>query len=428
MPDEDKVQNLQDKLYAAAKSDPKRRFHSLRDKVYRRDVLERAWKEVAENRGAPGPNGETIQDIRGKGVVEFLDELHEDLKAGTYKTGPVLRVFIPKASGGTRPLGIPNVRDRVAQAAVKLVIEPIFEADFKSFSYGYRPNKSAVEASKEVNKWLNFGKEYVLDADIEHCFDEIPHGKLMKAVARRISDGYILKLIKMWLSAPVLINGTLHKVKKGTPQGGVISPLLANIYLHQIDDEWERRGMNNGFGPDGQLVRYADDIVVLSKKPVDKVARTLCWILADLGLQLSEKKTRIVKAEEGFDFLGFRFIRRYSRKYRKRRTYYFPSPESVKRIKETIREYAGNNMRHVIPVDVVRKLNSAVKGWRNYYRHSHATTAFGIVRRYLAVRFVRFLRRRKSKSGIGRYRDHSDVELIEKYGLALRHGTATRIR
>lgn len=420
---EDKVRRFQDKLCTIAKSDPKRRFHSLRDKVYRRDVMEKAWGAVKENRGAPGPDGVTIREIEQRGVAGFLDELQTELKEKTYRPGPVLRVNISKPSGGTRLLGIPNVRDRVVQAATKLVIEPIFEADFMPFSFGYRPEKSAHDATREVYRWLNFGLENVLDADIEHCFDEIPHDKLMKAVARRISDGYILKLIKMWLKSPVLIDGTLCSAKKGTPQGGVISPLLANIYLHQLDVEWVRRGQTQRVGPNAQMVRYADDIVILSDKPLEGPAKVLCRILAGMGLKLSEKKTRIVRAEDGFNFLGFRFVRKYSKKWAGKKSYYYPSPESVKRIKKEIRERAGRRVLHVPPEDVARTLNSLVVGWRNYFRHSNATRAFAKVRECLLARFRRFLRRRVGKSGIGRYRDLPNEVLIERFGLAVWQGS-----
>jgi len=421
---EDKVRSFQDKLCAAAKSDPKRRFYLLRDKVYRRDVLERAWENVKANRGAPGPDGVTTSEIEESGVDEFLDGLQGELRTKTYRPGPVLRVNIPKSSGGTRPLGIPNVRDRVVQAAVKLVIEPIFEADFLPFSFGYRPGKNAHGATREVYKWLNFGLEHVLDADIEHCFDEIPHDKLMKAVARRIVDGYVLKLIKQWLRSPVLIDGTLCSVKKGTPQGGVISPLLANIYLHQLDVEWVARGMTIRRGPNAQLVRYADDIVVLSDKSLEAPVGVLCEILTDLGLRLSERKTRVVQAEEGFGFLGFRFKRRYMKKHGEKKTYYFPSPESVKRIKAGIREHTANCMLCVLPEEVAGMLNVRVNGWQNYFRYSNAAKAFREVQGYLGWRFRRFLRRRKDRGGIVTSRELTNEELRERFGLALWQGAA----
>ena len=223
------------------------------------DVLECAWQDVKKNKGVSGPDGQSITEIEEQGAEKLLSELFEELRTGTYKPGPVLRVYIPKKNGGKRPLGIPNVRDRIVQAALKDIIEPIFEADFLPFSYGFRPGRSAKDANREIHFWLKRGHHHVLDADIEKCFDEIPHDKLMNAITRRISDKYVLKLIKMWLKSPVLVDGTLQKMKKGTPQGGVISPLLANIYLHQVDTAWLDAGMTRKGGWNAQMVRYADD-------------------------------------------------------------------------------------------------------------------------------------------------------------------------
>ena len=330
----DKVEILQNKLTGIAKDDPKRKFHSLRDKVYRMDFLERAWHDVKTNRGSPGPDGISIPEIEAQGAEQLLLQLQKELRAGNYKPGPILRVYIPKPNGGKRPLGIPNVRDRIVQASVKLLIEPIFEVDFLPCSYGFRPGKSAKGATKEIYKWLNYGHTYILDADIEHCFDEIPHNKLLDAVSRRISDKYVLKLISMWLKSSILENGSLRKIKKGTPQGGVISPLLANIYLDQLDKWWVQQGMTRKSGCDARMVRYADDIVILSSKPTDIPEKTLRRLLSQLELKLSEKKTRFVEAKDGFDFLGFRFVRRLSSKYGKQKTYYFPSPKSVTKAKK----------------------------------------------------------------------------------------------
>ena len=413
----DRVKKLQDGLTDVAKSDPKRRFHSLRDKIYRKDVLERAWQDVRKNKGAPGPDGITVSELEEQGTELLLSELHEELRTKTYRPGPVRRVYVPKPNGGKRPLGIPNVRDRVVQAALKLVIEPIFEVDFLSCSYGFRPGRSAKDATREVYKWLNFGLVNVLDADIEHCFDEIPHDRLLAAVGRRVSDKYVFKLISMWLKSPILENGELRKSRKGTPQGGVISPLLANIYLHQVDQEWVRRGMTRRTGCNAQMVRYADDMVILSNKPLDIPRETLRDILATLGLKLSEAKTHVTKAEGGFEFLGFRFTRRYSPKHKKERTSYFPSPKSVKQVKGRIREIAGNSRLHISPEEVAKQLNLAVAGWCNYFQWSWHRRAFTKVYGYLCGRFQRFLRRRQEKPGFGRYRDFPVSKLQDKYGL-----------
>lgn len=413
----DKVEILQDKLTDIAKSDPKRSFYSLRDKVYRMDFLERAWYEVKKNRGSPGPDGISIPEIEEQGVEHLLLELQEELRTDRYKPGPILRVYLPKPNGGKRPLGIPNIRDRIVQASVKLLIEPIFEADFLPMSYGFRPGKSAKDATKEIYKWLNYGHIYVLDADIEHCFDEIPHDKLLKAVSRRISDKYVLKLISMWLKSSILEDGNYRKVKKGTPQGGVISPLLANIYLDQLDKWWVHQGMTRRSGCNARMVRYADDIVILSSKPTPIPEETLRKLLSLLELNLSEKKTRFVEAKDGFDFLGFRFVRRFSSEYGKPKTYFFPSSKSVAKAKGRIREIAGNDKTHILPEDIAKQLNVAVTGWCNYFQWSWHNPAFTKVYGYLCLRFQRFLRRRQEKSGFGRYRDHPVSEFQTRYGL-----------
>ena len=413
----DKVEILQNKLTDIAESDPKRKFHSLRDKIYRMDFLEKAWYDVKKNRGSPGPDKISIPEIEEQGIEDILLELQEELRTDKYKPGPIKRVYIPKSNGGKRPLGIPNVRDRIVQASVKLLIEPIFEVDFQPSSYGFRPGKSAKDATKEIYKCLNYGHIHVLDADIEHCFDEIPHDKLLKAVSRRISDKYVLKLISMWLKSPILEDGTYRKVKKGTPQGGVISPLLANIYLDQLDKWWIQQGMTRRSGCNARMVRYADDIVILSSKPTPIPEKTLRKLLGLLELKLSEKKTRFVEAEGGFDFLGFRFVRRFSSKYGKSKTYFFPSPKSVTKVKGRIREIAGNDRTHIPPEEIAKQLNVAVSGWCNYFQWSWHNSAFTGVYSYLCFRFLKFLRRRQNKSGFGRYRAHPVSEFQNKYGL-----------
>jgi len=413
----DKVRSLQEKLYVAAKASPTRRFGTIRDRVTQWDVMMQAWEEVRRNRGAPGVDGVTIGAVEEQGVEAFLRELQEQLRDGTYRPLPVRRVMISKRSGGQRALGIPTVRDRIAQAAVKLVIEPIFEADFLPCSYGYRPGRSAQGAAREVQKWLTIGLENVLDADIKSCFDEIPHDRLLSAVARRISDGTILRLVRMWLKSGVLVGGGVESSEKGTPQGGVLSPLLANVYLHQFDAEWKRRELAYRYGADAKLVRYADDIVIMSSHSVRPLVPIVREVLTGMGLTLNEEKSRVVRAEKGFDFLGFRFVCRHSQRYGKRKTYFFPSPDAVKRVKEKVLNRCGNHVLHIEVKDVVWSVNSVLQGWWAYYRCSNASRAFGVVQVYANQRMRRFLRRRKKKTGLGRYRDYTNEYLHKELGL-----------
>ncbi len=414
----DKVRSLQEKLYVAAKASSTRRFGTIRDRVTRWDVMTQAWEEVRRNRGAPGVDGVTIGAVEEQGVEAFLRELQEQLRDGTYRPLPVRRVIISKRSGGQRALGIPTVRDRVAQAAVKLVIEPIFEADFLPCSYGYRPGRNAQGAAREVWKWLDKGLENVLDADIKSCFDEIPHDHLLSAVARRISDGSILRLVRMWLKSGVLVGGGVESTEKGTPQGGVLSPLLANIYLHQLDAEWKRRGLAHRYGVSAKIIRYADDFVIMSSYSVRPLVPIVREVLTSMGLTLNVEKTRVVRAEKGFDFLGFRFVCRYSQRYGRRRAYFFPSPDAVKRVKEKVLNRCGNHVLHIEVKDVVRSVNSVLRGWWAYYRCSNASRAFHSVQVYANHRLRRYLRRRKKKTGLGRYRDYTGEYLYDELGLA----------
>src|SRR6516164_6641987 len=302
--EQDKVRELQRTLYRAAKADPERRFHALYDKVYRRDVLERAWGLVRANRGAAGIDRQTIADVERYGVGRLLDELAADLQEGRWRPLPARRVFIPKPGREElRPLSIPAVRDRIVQTAVKLVIEPGFEADFLPCSFGFRPKRSQHDALQVLIDQSWKGRRWILEADIANCFEAIPHSGLMSAIEERVSDRHLLKLLRAMLRAGVMADGAVHRDVTGTPQGGVLSPVLANVYLHRLDRQWTERGT-------GELVRFADDLVVLchTKREAEAALEALRSILAELGLQLKETKTRIVhlrEAGEGLDFLGF---------------------------------------------------------------------------------------------------------------------------
>jgi RNA-directed DNA polymerase len=308
----DKVRQLQRVLCGAAKRSPGRRFHALMDRIWRRDVLQEAWRRVRKNRGAAGVDAMTLADVEALGVEVFLEGIHVELRAGTYRPPAVLRRYIPKSDGKKRPLGIPTVRDRVVQAAAKIVLEPIFEADFLPCSYGFRPRRSATGALETLRKHGARGGNHVLDADIRDYFGSIDHDKLMKLVERRVSDRRVLKLLRQWLGAGVMEGGLEVKSISGTPQGGVISPLLSNIFLHVLDAVWTRRHSDLG-----TLVRYADDFVVMcdTAKSVDEAEQRIRAILGRLGLELHPEKTRRVelgRGLQGFDFLGCHLRKRMS--------------------------------------------------------------------------------------------------------------------
>ena len=304
----EKVRVLQRSLYLAAKADPKRKFGILYDKVCREDVLYRAYRQVKANGGAPGIDRQSFPVIETEiGVDVFLAELCQKLITKRYKPQPVRRVYIPKADGSKRPLGITVIEDRVAQAAVKIVIEPLFEANFKDFSYGFRPKRSAHQALREIYKWLNFKCHWVVDADLKSYFDTIPHDKLLLSVRSRVIDRSVVKLIELWLKASVMEDMAVRKATTGTPQGGVISPLLSNLYLHWLDQFWEAKAFGNR-PHDAHIVRYADDFVILCNRNPEFYLGQAKAVLDRPGLTLNAQKTKVVNVkEEPFDFLGHRF-------------------------------------------------------------------------------------------------------------------------
>jgi len=394
------IQRLQRKLYDKAKEEPEYRFYLLYDKVYREDILEHAYRLSRNQRGAPGVDGMSFEDIEAAGLEGWLRELRRQLHDKTYKPDPVRRVMIPKPGGGERPLGIPTIRDRVVQTAAKLVLEPVFEADFDDSAYGYRPKRSAQEAVKEVHATLCKGYTDVVDADLSKYFDTIPHHELMQSVARRVVDRHMLKLIKGWLKVPVeerdergnrRMSGG-RKSKRGTPQGGVISPLLANIYMHRYLRAWRQRGKDREFR--ARIVNYADDFVILSRGKAAQALAWTRWAMEAIGLSLNETKTCIRDVhKEAFDFLGYTFGWERYRKDGHRYLAAKPSKKSLGRVKRAVRDVLrpGNQAPWE---DVAAHLNRILRGWAIYFSHGTRTMAYRAVDDYVYERVRHFLRRR----------------------------------
>jgi group II intron reverse transcriptase/maturase len=390
---------LQHALYRAAKADPSRRFHALFDKVSRRDGLDRAWEQVRRNHGAAGIDHITLAEVEDYGVARLLDELAAELEERRYRPLPTRRVFIPKpGSTEQRPLSIPSVRDRIVQAAVKIVLEPIFEADMLDCSFGFRPKRSPHDALQVLIDESWKGRRWVAETDIANCFGAIPHSGLMQAIKERVCDRAVLDLVRGMLRAGVMEAGSLRQGAAGTPQGGVVSPLLVNIYLHRLDRAWSS-------GQHGVLVRFADDVVVMcrSREQAEAALARLTALLADLGLRPKAAKTHIVhlaEGEEGFDFLGFhhRLVRgRTPKSAQLTFLARWPARKAVQRARDRIREITGRKWLWMPVEDIVRDLNLFLRGWAGYFRYGNSARVLGQIRNYALQRLAIWLSKKGNR-------------------------------
>jgi group II intron reverse transcriptase/maturase len=418
----ERVSQLQEKLYCKAKQEKDYKFYVLYDKMFIAYMLKEAYEQVKSNDGSPGLDGQDCAAIERYGLEKYLNELGEDLRKQSYRPLAVKRVWIEKANGGKRPLGIPTIRDRIAQTVCKMILEPIFEADFEDSSYGYRPGRSSKDAMKAIKDHLKDGKTKVLDADLSSYFDTIPHDKLEAALKQRIADPRMLRLIKLWLKVPVNEDGEMKggkKQKTGTPQGGVISPLLANVYLHLLD-----RIVNNAkkmFSQAGiKMVRYADDFILMGKRISEEVMEALRYLLQRMELKLNENKTREIDATKtSFNFLGFTV--RYDRDIKGRDDKYWniiPSSKSEKRVREKVSDFLRQH-GHYAPVRVVKGLNPILRGWLNYYEVAkvcYPKMSQRKLRFYLFERLMRYYNR-KSQRRSRLYGQQAFQILVDKYGL-----------
>ncbi len=418
------VSDLQLLLGQVAKYDPNRRFHSLIDKIYASQTLWEAWIQVQKNNGASGIDSKEISYYKQDGLIDtLLSEIRYELQSNTYKPSSVLRVNIPKPDGGSRPLGIPIVKDRIVQTALKLVLEPIFETDFKDFSYGFRPGRGCHQATRAIWNWMNFGYTKVIDADISKFFDTISHDKLLRSVANRVADGKVLKLIKQFLKAPISNNGKLQKSIMRTPQGGVVSPLLANIYLNHLDTFWVKKG----YVKHAKLVRYADDFVILCKSNTNSYLKEAKRLLTNLGLTLNMTKTKVVDSvRTDFDFLGFRFRRVWGFKPKLNTFGYLTgvrlSKKVFKKAKDKINSITGQGGRKSpVPIQVfVKQVNDWIKHWLPYYCFANRKKDIQhIFQNLVLARLVRAEVKRKSsrKRQCGRWKSWNPKIWYKKYNL-----------
>ena len=414
----EKLRTLQRKLYTKANQEPDFRFYSLIDKVYSRQILRHAWLLVRKNAGSPGVDGISIAQIEERGCEEWLEKIEQELGDGTYTASAVLRVTIPKPDGGQRPLGIPTVKDRVVQTATKLVIEPIFEADLADEAHGYRPNRSAKGAIEEVHQELLEGRTDVVDADLSSYFDTIPHDQLMKSVRRRISDGRILELIKMWLEAPIVEeddDGTRRGCSnpgQGTPQGGVVSPLLANIYINRFLKFWSNQQLNQKL--DSRIVNYADDFVILTRGRAEEALKVTRRVINAMGLELNKQKTALRDVnQETLEFLGYAFGWDYYKPNGRRYLSARPAKSRVARIKKKVKAWLSRAVHWPWEL-VIDKLNQVLRGWTNYFCYGSVTKAYRDIDRYVYNRALATLVRKHGREGRGKGRWSGEVLYSQK--------------
>jgi RNA-directed DNA polymerase len=395
----DKVRNLQRALYRKSKQEKEARFYSLYDKVWRTDVLWEAWRQVKANHGAPGIDGKTIEEMVEPGQEEALiQKLQAALQTHHYQFAPVRVVEIPKPKGGTRPLGIATVEDRVVQTAMKLVLEPIFEADFHDCSYGYRPKRDARQATLAIREDLYTHAWGVVEIDFKSYFTSIPHGKLMKLITKRIADGSMLKLIKQTLMVGIWEKEQVRPTQMGVPQGAPISPLYSNIYLNLLDQLWHSRGYPTKLG--ATLHRYADDALLVCRKSAKPALAAFEAIAKRMDLTLNRDKTRETRLTEGFDFLGVQFVKRKSPTTGKQAIYLFPAKSAQQTIRNKLK-YLTSRRAPISPQEFVAKVNPLVTGWVNYFRHTNASQAFRGLQRFVNIRFRRYLTQRSKGRGFG---------------------------
>jgi RNA-directed DNA polymerase len=401
------VQKLQMALHAKAKESPDFRFYALYDKVYRKDVLVYAYQRCKANGGAAGVDNQTFEDIEQYGMEWWLDELAQELKSRTYQPQPVRRVYIPKPDGKQRPLGIPTIRDRVVETAAMSVLEPIFEADLQPEQYAYRADRSALDAVRHVHKLINTGHRKIVDADLSSYFDSVPHAELMRSVARRVVDGAMLHLVKMWLEAPVEETDERGNQRRsvrnrdegrGTPQGAPISPLLSNLYMRRFVLGWKELGYEARWG--AYIVNYADDLVICCRTGAKQALDTMQKMMSKLKLTVNDSKTRVCSVpEEKFDFLGYTFGQCYSPKTGRAYLGTVPARKRVQRICREIREMTGRSTTSSDPVTIVTKLNRTMCGWANYFCLGPVSTAYRAVDGYATMRLRQWLRTKHKLSG-----------------------------